>query len=325
SVQRGYDVTRYLLNCFGGAGGQHACLVADALGMESVLIHPLSGLLSAYGIGLATVSASRQKALVKPLSQAALPEIERMIAELQEEVSKELGDQGIEATSIEWALRLEIRYEGTDTTLSIPFDDRSVDEAKKRFEAAHKAQFGFVYDNKPLVVEAVNVEGVDARGTAPEEPVLPLDDNVPEPHVTRKIFCDGAWREAGIFLRKELAPGNRISGPALIIEDNQTIVVEPGWQAEITARNHVLMRRVEKKPRQAAIGTEADPVMLEVFNNLFMSIAEQMGVTLQNTAYSVNIKERLDFSCAVFDRNGALVANAPHMPVHLGSMDRSVE
>jgi len=325
SVQRGYDVTRYLLNCFGGAGGQHACLVADALGMESVLIHPLSGLLSAYGIGLATVSASRQKALVKPLSQAALPEIERMIAELQEEVSKELGDQGIAAGSIEWALRLEIRYEGTDTTLSIPFDDRSVDEAKRRFEAAHKAQFGFVYDNKPFVVEAVNVEGVDARGTAPEEPVLPLDDNVPEPHVTRKIFCDGAWREAGIFLRKELAPGNRISGPALIIEDNQTIVVEPGWQAEITARNHVLMRRVEKKPRQAAIGTEADPVMLEVFNNLFMSIAEQMGVTLQNTAYSVNIKERLDFSCAVFDRNGALVANAPHMPVHLGSMDRSVE
>ncbi|MCT7374996.1 hydantoinase B/oxoprolinase family protein [Chelativorans salis] len=325
SVQRGYDVTRYLLNCFGGAGGQHACLVADALGMESVLIHPLSGLLSAYGIGLATVSASRQKALIKPLSQAALPEIEALISELREEVLKELTDQGVEAQATEWRLRLEVRYDGTDTTLSVPFDERSIGAAKTAFEAAHKAQFGFVYDDKPMVVEAVNVEGVDARAAGPGEPELAVNDNDPAPHVTRRIFCEGTWREAGVFRRADLAPGNRIKGPALVIEDNQTIVVEPGWQAEITERNHVLMRRVEKKPRQAALGTEADPVMLEVFNNLFMSIAEQMGVTLQNTAYSVNIKERLDFSCAVFDRNGALVANAPHMPVHLGSMDRSVE
>ncbi|WP_163268054.1 hydantoinase B/oxoprolinase family protein [Chelativorans alearense] len=325
SVQRGYDVTRYLLNCFGGAGGQHACLVADALGMESVLIHPLSGLLSAYGIGLATVSASRQKALIKPLAEAALPEIEALIAELRKEVGKELADQGIAAATAEWRLRLEVRYDGTDTTLSVPFDERSIDAAKTAFESAHKAQFGFVYDDKPMVVEAVNVEGVDARAAGPEEPALAVNDDAPEPHVTRRIFCDGKWREAGVFRRADLSPGNRISGPALVIEDNQTIVVEPGWQAGITARNHVLMRRVEKKPRQAALGTAADPVMLEVFNNLFMSIAEQMGVTLQNTAYSVNIKERLDFSCAVFDRNGALVANAPHMPVHLGSMDRSVE
>ncbi|WP_159589199.1 hydantoinase B/oxoprolinase family protein [Chelativorans xinjiangense] len=325
SVQRGYDVTRYLLNCFGGAGGQHACLVADALGMESVLIHPLSGLLSAYGIGLATVSASRQKALIKPLSKAALPEIEALIAELREEVGKELADQGIAAATTEWRLRLEVRYDGTDTTLSVPFDERSIDAARTAFESAHKAQFGFVYDDKPMVVEAVNVEGVDARAAGPEEPSLAVNDTAPEPHVTRRIFCEGEWREAGIFRRADLSPGNRIDGPALVIEDNQTIVVEPGWQAGITARNHVLMRRVEKKPRQAALGTAADPVMLEVFNNLFMSIAEQMGVTLQNTAYSVNIKERLDFSCAVFDRNGALVANAPHMPVHLGSMDRSVE
>jgi 5-oxoprolinase (ATP-hydrolysing) len=325
SVQRGYDVTRYLLNCFGGAGGQHACLVADALGIEAVLIHPFSGLLSAYGIGLANVSASRQKALLKPLSQAARPEIEAMIADLQAEVTQELREQGIETGSIEWRLRLEIRYDGTDTTLSIPFDDRSVDGAKAAFEAAHKAQFGFVYDDKPFVVEAVNVEGVDARARAPEEPLLPLDEGTAEPDVTRPVFCEGEWRDAGIFLRARLSPGQRVTGPALVIEANQTIVVEPGWQAEITERNHVLMRRVEKKARQAALGTEADPVMLEVFNNLFMSIAEQMGVTLQNTAYSVNIKERLDFSCAVFDRDGALVANAPHMPVHLGSMDRSVE
>ena len=325
SVQRGYDVTRYLLNCFGGAGGQHACLVADALGMEAVLIHPFSGLLSAYGIGLATVSASRQKALLKPLSHSAVADIASMVSELQADVSKELKGQDIEAEATEWRIRLEIRYDGTDTTLSIPFDNRSVEEARKRFEAAHKAQFGFVYEDKPLVVEAVNVEGVDARRAAPEESLLPVNDNTAEPHVVRQIFCEGKWRDAGIFLRSELAPGNRIAGPALIIEANQTVVVEPGWQAEITPRDHVLMRRVEKKARQAAIGTDADPVMLEVFNNLFMSIAEQMGVTLQNTAYSVNIKERLDFSCAVFDGQGALVANAPHMPVHLGSMDRSVE
>jgi len=325
SVQRGYDVTRYVLNCFGGAGGQHACLVADALGIASVLIHPLSGLLSAYGIGLATVSASRQKALIKPLSQVAVPEIKALIAELQAEISGELDSQGIGAGSTEWRVRLEIRYDGTDTTLSVPFDGRSIDDAKTAFEIAHKAQFGFVYDDKPMIVEAVNVEGVDARSAAPEEPLLSVNDNTPQPKDSRRVFCEGKWRDAGVFLRSQLAPGNGVAGPALIIEDNQTIVVEPGWRAEITARNHVLMRRAEKKARQAAIGTKADPVMLEVFNNLFMSIAEQMGVTLQNTAYSVNIKERLDFSCAVFDRNGALVANAPHMPVHLGSMDRSVE
>ncbi|WP_265518139.1 hydantoinase B/oxoprolinase family protein [Nitratireductor luteus] len=325
SVQRGYDVTRYLLNCFGGAGGQHACLVADALGMESVLIHPLSGLLSAYGIGLATVSASRQKALIKPLAEEAVTAIEAQIAELRAEVMKELSEQGIEEKATEWRVRLEVRYDGTDTTLSVPFDDKSVAATKKAFEAAHKAQFGFVYDDKPMVVEAVGVEGVDARDAGPEEPELAVNDNEPEPRETRRMFCDGKWREAGSFRREDLAPGDRVRGPALVIEDNQTIVVEPGWQAEITARDHILLRRIEKKPRQAALGTEADPVMLEVFNNLFMSIAEQMGVTLQNTAYSVNIKERLDFSCAVFDRNGALVANAPHMPVHLGSMDRSVE
>ncbi|WP_336056808.1 hydantoinase B/oxoprolinase family protein [Nitratireductor sp. CH_MIT9313-5] len=325
SVQRGYDVTRYLLNCFGGAGGQHACLVADALGMESVLIHPLSGLLSAYGIGLATVSASRQKALIKPLADETVGAIEAQVERLRAEVMQELSDQGIAEDATEWRVRLEVRYDGTDTTLSVPFDDKSVANTKKAFEQAHKAQFGFIYDDKPMVVEAVNVEGVDARDAGPEEPKLALNDNEADASETRKMFCEGKWHDASVYRRDDLKPGDRMKGPALVIEKNQTIVVEPGWQAEITERDHVLLRRVEKKPRQAALGTEADPVMLEVFNNLFMSIAEQMGVTLQNTAYSVNIKERLDFSCAVFDKDGALVANAPHMPVHLGSMDRSVE
>ncbi|CCV07809.1 5-oxoprolinase [Mesorhizobium metallidurans STM 2683] len=325
SVQRGYDVTEYLLNCFGGAGGQHACLVADALGMEAVLIHPFSGLLSAYGIGLSSVFASRQQALLKPLAEESRTEIGNLIAGLRTAVTAELAAQGIAEDAVAAKPVLHIRYDGTDTTLPVNFEEDSIFQARRDFETAHKAQFGFVYDDKPMIVETVGVEGTDTGGAGREESDSETEDLTLNPSQTREIFTEGEWRNAGIFRREALKPGHRIAGPALIIEPNQTIVVEPGWQAEITARNHVLLRRVEKKRRQAALGTVADPVMLEVFNNLFMSIAEQMGVTLQNTAYSVNIKERLDFSCAVFDRHGALVANAPHMPVHLGSMDRSVE
>lgn len=325
SVQRGYDVTEYLLNCFGGAGGQHACLVADALGMEAVLIHPFSGLLSAYGIGLSSVFASRQQALLKPLAEESRTEIGSLIAILREAVIAELAAQGIGEDTVATKPVLHIRYDGTDTTLPVNFEADSIFQARRDFEIAHKAQFGFVYDDKPMILETVGVEGTDTGGTGRDETESRTEDLAVSPSQTREIFTEGGWRTSPIFRREALKPGNRVAGPALIIEPNQTIVIEPGWQAEITARNHVLLRRVEKKRRQAALGTEADPVMLEVFNNLFMSIAEQMGVTLQNTAYSVNIKERLDFSCAVFDRHGALVANAPHMPVHLGSMDRSVE
>ncbi|WP_187972079.1 hydantoinase B/oxoprolinase family protein [Aquibium microcysteis] len=325
SVQRGYDVTEYLLNCFGGAGGQHACLVADALGMEAVLVHPFSGLLSAYGIGLAAVYASRQHALLKPLAEETLPEI-RMLAEgLRQAVYAELNGQGIADAEIAWRPVLQVRYDGTDTALPVDFDDFSVEDAVAAFEAAHRAQFGFVYENKRMIVEAISVEGIDMRDAGRDEADLPLEDRTAEPAGSVPVFCEGAWRDAAVFRRESLFPGATVAGPALIVESHQTIMVEPGWRAEITARDHVLLRRVERKARQAALGTAADPVMLEVFNNLFMSIAEQMGVTLQNTAYSVNIKERLDFSCAVFDAEGALVANAPHMPVHLGSMDRSVE
>ncbi len=331
SVQRGYDVTEYLLNCFGGAGGQHACLVADALGMESVLIHPFSGLLSAYGIGLSSVFASRQQALLQPLNDSSRAAIDDLIATLRHAVVAELAAQGIAEAAIVSRPVLQIRYDGTDSALPVPFGHGSILRAKDDFEAAHKAQFGFVYENKPLIVEAVGVEGSDGGTHGRDEIESDLEETAASPWKSRSIFADGAWRDAGIFRRGDLKPGHKVAGPALVIEPNQTIVVEPGWQAGITARDHVLLRRVEKKRRQAALGTGlsgktgADPVMLEVFNNLFMSIAEQMGVTLQNTAYSVNIKERLDFSCAVFDRHGALVANAPHMPVHLGSMDRSVE
>ncbi|TRC90721.1 5-oxoprolinase [Mesorhizobium sp. WSM4310] len=326
SVQRGYDVTEYLLNCFGGAGGQHACLVADALGMEAVLIHPFSGLLSAYGIGLASVFASRQQALLKPLAEESRTEIASLIATLKKTVIAELAVQGIAEDAVAAKPVLHIRYDGTDTTLPVNFESDSIFQARRDFEIAHKAQFGFVYDDKPMIVETVGVEGSEI-GESSAEAYAPAGPARIEAGAsgTRRIYTEGRWHEAGIHRRENLRPSNLVAGPALIIEPNQTIVVEPGWRAEITNLNHVVIRRTAKKARAAALGTDADPVMLEVFNNLFMSIAEQMGVTLQNTAYSVNIKERLDFSCAVFDHTGALVANAPHMPVHLGSMDRSVE
>ena len=325
SVQRGYDVTEYLLNCFGGAGGQHACLVADALGMEAALIHPFSGLLSAYGIGLSSIFASRQQALLQPLEDTSLPAIDQLIGSLKQAVEDELTKQGVASTAIAVKPVLHIRYDGTDSSLPVDFGHGSIEQARTSFETDHKARFGFIYDGKPMVVEAVGVEGSDTSTKGLGELDSDIEDIAASPSQTGRIFVEGGWRGAGIFLREQLKPGYRIAGPALVIEPNQTIVIEPGWQATITPKNHVLMRRIEKKRRQEALGTKADPVMLEVFNNLFMSIAEQMGVTLQNTAYSVNIKERLDFSCAVFDRTGALVANAPHMPVHLGSMDRSVE
>ncbi|WP_297769212.1 hydantoinase B/oxoprolinase family protein [uncultured Roseovarius sp.] len=322
SVQRGYDVTRYLLNSFGGAGGQHACLVADALGMEKVLIHPLSGLLSAYGIGLARVSASRQQMVVEPLDEDSGTSIVAVMDELTAQVIEEMTAQGVDKANTR--PRLHLRYDGTDTALPVIYE--TPEQARADFEAAHLAQFGFTTPDKTVIIDSAEVEAVDiAAAEAPEAEAERHDAEATADSRTR-LFTGSNWVDADVFRRAALAPGNSVRGPALIIEDNQTIVIEPGWRAEITALDHVVLTRFEKAARDMAIGTtEADPILLEVFNNLFMSIAEQMGVTLQNTAQSVNIKERLDFSCAVFDADGALVANAPHMPVHLGSMDRSVE
>jgi 5-oxoprolinase (ATP-hydrolysing) len=327
SVQRGYDVTRYVLNCFGGAGGQHACLVADALGMTKVLLHPLSGLLSAYGMGLAEVRAVRQKGLDVTLDEAAPVRVRALAAELETACRDELGAQGVPAQDTRIEVRAHVRYAGTDTTL--PVAEGHPAAMRAAFEAQHKARFGFVDASKVCVVEAVEVEAIGA-GASFAESTAEAPSHRPEPSRLARLFTAGGWHEAGVFLRTPgdagtLKPGAMIDGPAIIIEPNQTIVVEPGWRAEITARDHVVLTRVVAATRRAAVGTKADPVMLEVFNNLFMSIAEQMGVALQNTAYSVNIKERLDFSCAVFDAAASLVANAPHMPVHLGSMDKSVE
>jgi 5-oxoprolinase (ATP-hydrolysing) len=321
SVQRGYDVTEYVLNSFGGAGGQHACLVADALGIKSVLIHPLSGVLSAFGMGLASLSATRTRTVLKRLDDEGLAALAKIRAPLENEVRQELVRQGVENGAITVGAQAHLRYAGTDSALPIPL--ASLRGMHALFEIAHQQRFGFISPEKDIEIEAIEVE---ARGGG--EPIVEpeISDGTaapPSSHTMTRLFTSGNWHKAPIFLRSELAPGHTIGGPALIIEDHQTVVVEPEWQAQITSRNHVLLTRIAKQ-KAARVGKQADPVMVEVFNNLFVSIAEQMGYALQNTARSVNIKERLDFSCAIFDAKGRLIANAPHIPVHLGSMDRSV-
>ena len=330
SVQRGYDVTRYALNCFGGAGGQHACLVADALGMTSVLIHPLSSLLSAYGMGLADIRSVRQQAIEEPFGTKVRASLENVSRRLGRDAIAEVEGQGVAAGKITLHVRAHIRYAGTDTPLIVNAGKgmsklASLGAMKSAFERAHKAQFGFIDRKKDLVIEAVSVEAVGGGATFREKARKTTRAKLPKPARRTRFFSGGKWHGAVVYTRDQLIPGHKIKGPSIIIEPHQTVVVEHGWRAELTAKNHLVLRRVQKLARARAIGTRADPVMLEVFNNLFMSLAEQMGVALQNTAYSVNIKERLDFSCAVFSGDGTLVANAPHIPVHLGSMDRAVE
>ncbi|MGA3310065.1 MAG: hydantoinase B/oxoprolinase family protein [Xanthobacteraceae bacterium] len=340
SVQRGYDVTPYALNCFGGAGGQHACLVADALGMTRVLIHPFSSLLSAYGMGLADIRSVRQQAIEEPFGDKARGTLWTVALRLARDTMAEVLGQGVAANKIGVHVRAHIRYAGTDTPLIVDAGTSypsptgkgrigsgglSLSKMKTAFERAHKAQFGFIDRKKSLVIEAVSVEAVGGGAIFKEKARKIKRIKRAAPARRTRFFSNGKWHRALVYTRDTLAPGHKVKGPAIIIEPHQTVVVEAGWQAELTAKNHLVLRRIAKLARPRAIGTHADPIMLEVFNNLFMSIAEQMGVALQNTAYSVNIKERLDFSCAIFDGDGSLVANAPHMPVHLGSMDRAVE
>ena len=274
-------------------------------------------------MGLADIRATRQQAIEEPFGETARKTLERLGAKLGTEAAAEVEGQGVARADIAVHVRAHIRYAGTDTPLEVAAG--TLAEMKSAFQAAHRAQFGFIDEGKELVIEAMSVEAVGG-GAKFVEPELPKTKSpLPAPALRTRFFSSGAWHDAAVFLRAALAPGHRVPGPALVIEAHQTVVVEDGWQAEVTIKNHLLLTRRVPLARAHAIGTHADPVMLEVFNNLFMSIAEQMGVVLQNTAYSVNIKERLDFSCAVFDADGSLVANAPHMPVHLGSMDKSVE
>jgi 5-oxoprolinase (ATP-hydrolysing) len=355
SVQRGHDVTEYTLNCFGGAGGQHACLVADALGMKTVLIHPFAGVLSAFGMGLADARVMRERAVEAALAAPVMPELDAMLAELETEGRSEMKRQGIAAERIEALRRVHLRYEGSDTAVVV--DHGPLDALVAAFETAHHRRYGFVMAGKGHVVEAVAVEVVGRTFTLPHAehgggqgggpagaaapPFGPPPSNrfavrssptrgageggLAVPIAQVHVHTDGARHEAPVYDRAAMPPDAAVDGPAILMEANATTIVEPGWRAVVTERNDLVLTRYVPLPRRVAIGTAVDPIMLEVFNNLFMSIAEQMGVTLQNTAYSVNIKERLDFSCALFDREGLLIANAPHMPVHLGSMGESVQ
>ena len=332
SVARGYDVTRYTLQCFGGAGGQHACLVADALGMSQVLVHPLAGVLSAYGMGLADQNVMREESIERRLDAAAMPLMAERLQALGETSRQALlAQMGVDAGGvdrIELRQRAHLRYEGTDSALVVPWGDQA--HLVAGFEAAYRQRFAFLMQGKALVVEAVSVEAV-LPGDAPEEAVLSVHPQRDVPRRdTVQVYAANAqgvaeWQGAALVVREDMRPGDVIDGPAIIAEKNATTVVEAGWQARLTALDHLLLVRVQARAVQHAAGTQADPVLLEVFNNLFMNIAEQMGLQLQNTAYSVNIKERLDFSCALFSADGHLIANAPHMPVHLGSMGESIQ
>ncbi len=326
SVARGYDVTGYTLACFGGAAGQHACRVADALAMPRVYIHPYAGVLSAYGMGLADITAMREQAVEATLTEALLPRLVSTLDTLARAAGTDVVAQSVAEENVVVTRRAHIKYDGTDTTLTVTFG--SVDGMTRAFEAAYLGRYSFLMPGRALVVEAVAVEASsreNAKETLPprlREGVSLIGIVQAETHV--QMFSNGAYQPTPLYRSQNLHPGNRIPGPAIITDANATTVVEPEWQAEVTTQGHLLLTRIAPRQTQAALGTTVDPVMLEIFNNLFMAIAEQMGVTLANTAYSVNIKERLDFSCALFDADGNLIANAPHMPVHLGSMGESV-
>ncbi|WP_405595985.1 hydantoinase B/oxoprolinase family protein [Streptomyces sp. NBC_01410] len=323
SVQRGHDITRYALTSFGGAGGQHACAVADALGVNTVLVPPLAGVLSAYGIGLADATAMREQSVEAELDERVVRRVRTLCDELAARTRAELRDDNIPDDAISTQARVLLRYAGTDASLPVPLD--TVTAMKEAFETTHQARYAFTMD-KPLVIEAVSVEAV---GTAGEHGAYVVEETESDgefaPRAAVPMFVDGKRRETPLYRRGDLRPGDAVEGPAIIAEADATTVVDPGWRAAADENRHLLLTRVRPRPGKTAVGTDVDPVLLEVFNNLFMAIAEQMGVRLENTAHSVNIKERLDFSCALFDDQGNLVANAPHIPVHLGSMGESIK
>ncbi|MET0519805.1 MAG: hydantoinase B/oxoprolinase family protein [Burkholderiaceae bacterium] len=342
SVARGHDVGGYTLQCFGGAGGQHACAVADALGMSRVFIDPLAGVLSAYGMGLADRIAIREAQLELPLDAAGLRAAELQRGQLEATARVELRAQGLAEAALQARASVHLRYQGTDTALPLRWGTQA--ELHERFEAAYRQRFAFLMPGRALVIEAVAVEVVAAGEPLVETAGETVGEHVAEPLQRLPMYCaaddddadddeaeagpgagaGAGWREAGLYRREQLRPGALIDGPALIAERNATTVVESGWQARLGGAGALELRRLRPRRRQFALGTRVDPVLLEVFNQLFMNIAEQMGQRLQNTAHSVNIKERLDFSCALFDAAGQLIANAPHMPVHLGSMSESI-
>jgi 5-oxoprolinase (ATP-hydrolysing) len=337
SVQRGYDVSEYTLCSFGGAGGQHACMIADALGIQTIFLHPYAGVLSAYGMGLADIRALREQTVERPLTRdgitAVKPDLERLAHDSQAEVSA----QGVADDHIHLQRSLYLRYEGTDSSLAVPFG--SLEAMTDAFEASYRQRYGFVMDGKPLVISTGSVEAVGSM-PSPSEPTVLKTKRNQQAIATVQVYTADTWHNTPIYQRDDLMPESPIAGPAIIIDSTGTNVIEPGWHATLTNQNALILTKASTPPYSAishgqvnhstdvsapSPNAAPDPVLLEIFNNLFMAIAEQMGFTLQNTSYSVNIKERLDFSCAIFDGQGQLVANAPHIPVHLGSMGESVQ
>lgn len=325
SIERGYDVNQYTLVSFGGAGGQHACLVADALGIAQVMIHPLAGVLSAYGMGLADITAMREHSVELPLAAEHMAHCAALLQRLEAAITQELQTQGIQAEQIHFIKRVHIRYDGTDSPLVVPYG--TLADIKAAFERAYLQRYSFLMPEKPLIIEAVSLEGIGQSGERINKHdlnALPTPTETPEAVAQVAMFSQGSLHTTPVYQREALPVGSHIVGPAIICDANGTTVIEPEWQLRVMPAGEFLLTRAVARAQRFAIGTEVDPVMLEIFNNLFMAVAEQMGATLGNTAFSVNIKERLDYSCAIFDQQGNLIANAPHMPVHLGSMGESI-
>ena len=328
SVQRGYDITAYTLCCFGGAGGQHACAIAESLGMRQVFIHPYAGVLSAYGMGLAHQSVMRERTVELALDDAAIAALEQTVTDLSHQAIAALQPQLDPNTPIHTRTQVHVRYAGTDSALIVEFG--SVSQITERFTTAHQQRYGFTSPEKALIAEVVSVEALGGTLVDAVPPPAPVAATVtPAAIAVRPVYLAGEWQDVPVFQRETLPPHTPLPSPAIILEATGTNLILPGWQAIATAQGDLLIQRQSTPVPSPSLTPQAasrpDPVMLEIFNHLFMAIAEQMGFTLQNTSYSVNIKERLDFSCALFDAQGQLVANAPHIPVHLGSMGESVQ
>ncbi len=321
SVQRGHDVSRYTLSTFGGAGGQHACAVAEALGMERILVHPFAGVLSAYGMGLAEVTATREASVEAPLEERGASVLDTALAPLVREATGELVAQGVAPGQLRVERRAHLKYSGTDTSVEVRHGPPAV--MRSEFERLYRRRFSFLMPEREVVVEAVSVEVTAAASSRPDE-LETRRRATPLVVATTVPMYTGSWIQVPLHRRVDLALGDVVEGPAIIAEANATTVVDPGWRAEVTDHDNLVLRRAGSRPAASDATSTVDPVMLELFNNLFMSVAEQMGERLRATASSVNIKERLDFSCALFDPEGNLIANAPHMPVHLGSMGESI-
>ena len=321
SIQKGYDVTNYMLNCFGGAGGQHACNVADSLGISNVMIHPYAGVLSAYGMGLAEIRSIREGHFEKNITN--ILDANNLIEILSSQAKKDLNDQDISDASIILLKNAFLHYKGSHQNLEIKFD--TPENMRKSFEQEHKKRFGFFVEDREIFIEMLTVEAVGKKTESYEFLNPNTSTTKANPIAFKKMYVNGSEINTPIYKRDELIIGQNISGPAIIVEATGTNIIDDGWSGTLDKHYNLILSRVEEKKLQKGIGTSVDVVMLEVFNNLFMNIAEQMGATLANTAYSVNIKERLDFSCALFNNEGSLVANAPHVPVHLGSMSEAIK